>query len=291
MAFLIASIGIATFSMMDAAMKSATIAIGVYNAMLWRNLAIAVLAGAVHFARWPGWPARTAMRLHIVRGCVALAMALLFFWGLARVPMAQAISLSYIAPLVAILLAAVLLGEAVRRASVAGSLFALGGVVVILIGQGRAGMGDDALWGAAAILCSALCYGWNIILARQQALVAGPSEVAFWQTFVALCLLALAAPWLVIVPPAAQIPALGMAGLLATVSLMLLAWAYGRAGASYLAPSEYTSFLWAALFGWLFFGETVTAWTIGGAGLIVAGCIRAARRRPKPFAQAETIIP
>ncbi|MDQ3481869.1 MAG: EamA/RhaT family transporter, partial [Pseudomonadota bacterium] len=48
--------------------------------------------------------------------------------------------------------------------------------------------------------------------------------------------------------------------------------------ASYLAATEYTSFLWAVLFGWLFFDEIVSPFTLAGAVLIVAGYIMAARR-------------
>ena len=49
--------------------------------------------------------------------------------------------------------------------------------------------------------------------------------------------------------------------------------------ASYLAPTEYTSFLWAALFGFIIFGETVSPFTLAGAALIITGCVIAARGR------------
>jgi S-adenosylmethionine uptake transporter len=60
--------------------------------------------------------------------------------------------------------------------------------------------------------------------------------------------------------------------------MLLLSWAYARAEANYLATTEYTSFLWAMLFGWLFFEEVVSPFTLAGAALIVVGCILAARR-------------
>jgi S-adenosylmethionine uptake transporter len=59
--------------------------------------------------------------------------------------------------------------------------------------------------------------------------------------------------------------------------MLLLAWAYARAGAAYLSTTEYSSFLWAILLGWLAFGERVSPFTVGGAALIVTGCIIAAR--------------
>ena len=64
----------------------------------------------------------------------------------------------------------------------------------------------------------------------------------------------------------------------ATVSMMQ--GAYARAETQRLAPMEYTGFLWAALFGWLFFAEKVPPATIGGALLIVAGCWIATRGKP-----------
>ena len=72
---------------------------------------------------------------------------------------------------------------------------------------------------------------------------------------------------------------------LASVSLVLLSWAYARAEASYLVPVEYSAFLWAALIGWAVFGEAVRPATLTGAALIVAGCVYAARNRPAPVAE------
>lgn len=290
-AFAVGVLGIATFSMMDAAMKGLGLTIGAYNALLWRGLVIVAICGLIHFVRRPAPPSRDVMALHLKRGMVALVMSLLFFWGLARVPMAQAISLSYIAPLLAIFLAALLLGERIGRASVVGSLAALAGVGVILFGQTKSELGDEAFLGALAILTSAICYSYNLILARRQAQRAGPTEIAFWQSLFVLGGLLLAAPWLAAPPPIDAWPKIVVAAGLATVSLMLLAWAYARGEASYLAPTEYTSFVWAAMFGYIFFDERVTPYTLAGAAMIVAGCLYAARRRPQVFAEAETQIP
>ena len=61
-------------------------------------------------------------------------------------------------------------------------------------------------------------------------------------------------------------------------SLMLLSWAYARAEAQYLAPVEYTAFIWAATFGVLIFAEPVRPLTVFGAAMIVLACLFAARR-------------
>ena len=276
-AFFVGTLGIATFSGMDAVMKGLVIALGIYATMLWRMLAGVVMAGAL-FAVHPNWPSRSTLRIHLFRGCLTYVMAMLFFWGLARVPLAQAIALAFIAPLIALYLAAVVLGEKVGSRTLGASLIAFAGVIVIFVGQARADLGREALIGSLAILLSAILYAVNIIMMRRQSQAAGPMEIAFFQNVTVTAMLLIGLPLVGTSLPAAQHwPDLVFAAILSTVSLLLLSWAYARAEASYLAATEYTAFLWAALFGWLIFGEALSGWTLAGAGLIVAGCLLAAR--------------
>ena len=278
-AFAVAILGIAIFSYMDAVMKDLVLAMGAYTALFWRSLAGVVLSGAVYANRSkPSWPSSAALRVHAVRGTVSTAMALCFFWGLARVPMAQAVALTFVAPLLSLFLSARILDERITRRMLIASAIALVGVIIILAGQWRADRSHEAGLGTIAILVSALCYAVNITLMRKQALVAGPIEVAFAQSLVVGVLLAIGAPFAADLPDRAHVPILLLAAGLATVSLMLMAWAYARGEASYLSSSEYTSFVWAACFGWLIFGEALSTTTLVGAALIVGGCIHAARR-------------
>jgi len=276
-AFAVACAGIAMFSAMDAVMKSLTLAIGTYNTMLWRSFAGIGLSGLPWLWRRSKRPSRAAMRLHAERGIVSAVMALLFFWGLARTPMAQAIALSFIAPVIAQGLSVVLLKEQVRRGALQGSALAFGGVSVIIAGQAVAMTTSDAWWGMAAVLLSAVCYAYNIILMRRQAQIADPLEVAVFQNVAVTACLALAMPWLAQGLPLQHLPMILVAAALASVSLWLLSWAYARAEASYLAPVEFTAFLWAVLWGLVVFGEPLGAFTLLGAALIVIGCLIAAR--------------
>ncbi|WP_294339662.1 DMT family transporter [uncultured Sphingomonas sp.] len=280
LAFAVAALGILVFSGMDAVMKGLVIALGVYTTMFWRSLAGILVSGALYAGLRSPWPSRAAMRLHVIRGLVSTVMALAFFWGLARVPMAQAIALAFIAPILSLLLAALILKERVPRGSIVACACAAVGVGLILTGQARADLGADAFAGTIAVLASAVCYAFNIVLMRAQAQVAEPVEVAFWQSVIVGVCLVPAAPWFVTVPPPADWPVIAGAAVLAVTSLLLLGWAYRHGPASYLAPTEYTSFVWAAILGWLVFGETLSPWTIAGAVAIVAGSMVAARSKP-----------
>lgn len=280
--FLIACAGIATFSAMDVLMKGLSIDIGAYNAVLWRTGAGTVLSGAIYFASRPAMPDRATLRIHAVRSLFVAGMAVSFFWALARLPMAEAIAIAFIAPLATLYMAAIFLGEKIGPRSIIASLLGIAGVIVIVAGKlGRGDYAPEALWAVAAVVGSALLYAYNLILARRQAKMAEPMEIAFFQNgFVAL-ILAMAAPWFVTVPGSEQaIPLVG-AAFLAVTSLLLLSWAYARAEAQILATTEYTGFLWAMLFGWMFFDEAVTWPTIAGAVLIVVGCLIVARKTPQ----------
>jgi S-adenosylmethionine uptake transporter len=275
----LAAVGL--FSLMDALMKGASIAVGAYSALLLRSLIALALIGPAWLATRNGWPPRAAMRVHVIRGVVASAMAFTFFWGLARVPLAEGIALSFIAPLVALYLAAFLLGESVNPRAVGASFMGIAGVAVIVFG--RAGAGEahpDVLWGSGSILISSLLYAWNLVLQRQQSLLAKPVEVATFQTLMMALVLGLFAPLLFEMPGSETWPIITASAVLALAASLLFAWAYARAETQVLVPLEYSGFLWAALFGWLIFSEGLRLPVLIGAVLIVAGCWIAAPRKP-----------
>ena len=279
-AFLAALGAVAVLSIMDALMKYLVLAIGIVAVSLWRACANLAISATLYLPSRSGWPSRRTLRIHIARGIVVTVMAFLFFWGIGRVPLAQAIALTFVAPLIALLLAALFLDERVGSRSLLGSIVAFAGVVVIVLGQARAQLGPGVLLGTAAIMGSALCYAANIVMMRRQALAAKPFEINFFQSLTVMVL------WLAAVPaigvpdwPGAQWFWIIAAAAMSTSGTLLFAWAYARGEASYLAVTEYSAFLWASLMGWLVFREGVSSYTVAGAVLIVGGCLIAARRR------------
>lgn len=286
--FLAACAGVALFSVMDAVMKDLVLSIGVFNTMLWRNGLGALIAGVGWSAMKGPWPNAKVMRLHIWRGVILTFVGLTFFWAIGRLPLAEAIALSFIAPLIALYLAAIMLGEQIGRAAIWASLLGMAGVVVI--GWGKFGQGDyppDAPLGVAAVFVSAVLFAYNLILARQQAQVAKPVEIAFFQNLTVVATLALAAPWLAVVPAQTYWLTIALACVMALISLLLMSWAYARAEAQILIPTEYTAFVWAMICGWIFFREPVEWTTLAGAVLIVTGCLIATRARTKPSEPVE----
>jgi S-adenosylmethionine uptake transporter len=280
MPILAVAAGIASFSVMDALMKGASLAVGAYSAMLWRSL----IGVAIMLPLWRltggTWPRGEALKLHAQRGLNSAFMATTFFYGLKYLPLAEGMAISFIAPLIALYLAAVILGEKIERRAIFASLLGFAGVVVIAAARlGGAGYTTEAAWGIAAILTSAVLYAWNLILQRRQALLAGPREVAAFQALFTSLFLLLVAPWLAVLPSLDVMGGIAGSAVLAAISLMLISWGYGRAETQVLLPLEYSAFIWAALLGWLMFDEALTAPTVAGAVLIVIGCWIATRKQ------------
>ena len=278
-AFIVALAAVGVLSVMDALMKDLVIALGIYIVSVWRSVLGAITGALIYLPRRKGWPATRTMRLHISRGVIIAAVVFAFFWGLARTPLAQAIALTFIAPLIALILSAIFLGEKVGRAVVGGSLLAFAGVGLILLGQAQADLGRDALLGSAAILFSAVCYAVNIVLMRAQAMAARPPEITFFQNATIAAVMLATVPLMGgVALPDGHWLALIAASLMSTAGILLFAFAYARGEASYLSVTEYSAFIWAAGLGWLVFEETVSPLTLAGAILIVAGCLIAARQ-------------
>ena len=282
-----ALLGIAFLALMDVLMKGASLAIGAFSAAWLRSVLGAGLATPLWLARSGRWPARKVLRLHVLRGVVSAFMALSFFYALTKLPIAETIAISFVAPLIALYFARVWLNEVIRPAALAASALGFAGTLVIVWGKLQHGaLTADTLLGLAAILFSTMLYATNFILIRMQSQLAGPLEIATFHSAVGALILAVTAPFLFVVPGMETLIAIFGAAVLTVAGAMTIAWAYARAETQVLMPMEYSSFLWAALLGWLVFGERVTGTTVLGTAIIVTACLIAARRpaRPAPVA-------
>ena len=275
-----ALLGVLMFSLLDTIMKAQALAMGTYSAMFWRMAFGMLFAFLLLF---PRVQVRTisgpALKIHMLRAALTTLMTYLFFFSLTRIPLAQAIGLSFIAPIISLFLAAPLLGERIQsNAKIAATLGFMGVVVVV----GSELLSIDAssdLLGLSAVLVFALLYALYLILQRKHSLMASPLEIVFYQNIMVFGMLLLGAPFFVSFPAnAAQWGGAALAAAFAMGSLALMSMAYRRAEIQKLTSIEYTAFIWGALFGWLFFAEGLSVQTLLGTGLIVAGCLANLRR-------------
>jgi len=277
--FFAAVAGVGLLSLMDAFMKGAALAAGAYTATVLRSLFGAAMIAPFWLAKGWRWPDKAVMKLHLERGVVSAFMALSWFYAITKLPLAEAIAISFVAPLIALYFARVLLGETISRGAIWASLLGFAGTLVIIggrIGQGQ--FDEDIGLGLAALFFSAVLYAYNFVVIRRQSQVAGPIEIATFHSGIGGLVMLLFAPIAWSTPEADSLLLIAAAGFLTVTGAMAIAWAYAREEAQALVPTEYTGFLWASALGWLFFQEAVTLPTLAGTALIVTGCWLAARK-------------
>lgn len=226
-------------------------------------------------------PARPQWRWHALRSALLLVALLTWFEALQRLPLVQAVGVGYTAPLCIALLAMWLLHERPSRWIWAALGLGVAGVGIGLWPELRATDAPGSagrLLGMAAAGVSAVTYAGVVVLARHQAQRDALWTILLVQNLLPVVVLALPMLWFWQPMPASDIPLLLLMGGLATVGLLCITWAFSHIEASHAAPVEYTGLVWAALLGWLVFGEVPTAWSLGSAGLIMVGCLLLVRR-------------
>jgi len=272
--FAVATVAILLFTTMDGIVKALPHGLPIIEVVAMRYLFGIPLVLLAMWRTGSGWPTLSSWKANTPRGVLNLASLMLFFTALRRLPFAETLTLSYLAPLMLAVLAAVLLGERLRASVLGPVLLGLAGVGVIAwdtLSDAQALSGD--LIGISAVSGSAVTYALNNVMLRSQAqrdaatsivliqhvvpsLVALPFAVATWQA-------PSAAIWFIF----PLIAALGVIG------HFLLTWAYRRALAGVLAPVDYLALPYAALLGFVFFAEVPTVAVWAGAALIVAACL------------------
>ena len=221
--------------------------------------------------------AREALRAHSLRAVVIIGTAMPFFWALGRLPLAEVIAIAFIAPLLVPFAARLFLGERIRPVSLAAAAIGFAGVLVSTAGAPPTVAGDGRAWAIAAVLLSAVCYSLSVVLMRARAAKDGAVVVGLLAATLPALLLAPVALATAPLPPLAEMPwylALGACG---TIGIALFALAYARAEAQLLAPTEFTALGWAAGLGYLFWDEVPRIQVLGGAAIIIAACLLAAR--------------
>jgi drug/metabolite transporter (DMT)-like permease len=180
------------------------------------------------------------------------------------------------APLLIVLLAALLLGERVDLGRWLAIGAGLAGVLVIL----RPSTSGLELVAGLAAVASALCYAVAAITARLLTRTDGSSSMVFsFLLVMALVCGALAAPGWVAIEPAHWGWIAGV-GLLGTIGQHSITEAFRFAPASTVAPIEYTALLWGIGIDWVFWSSIPSATMLAGAALVIgAGLYVAWRER------------
>ncbi|MBX7198336.1 MAG: DMT family transporter [Rhodospirillaceae bacterium] len=203
--------------------------------------------------------------LHMLRVCGSFGNLTLGFYALSHLPLATATALSFTQPLFMILLAAFVLGEAVRWRRGLATLVGFFGVVVMLGPSGLA-LNLAALAGLGAAASQAVAYG----VIRNRSAEDGALTILAWFT---AGLLVLSTPLAIVfwkMPHGVQWLYLIFIGLTLTAVQFCIINAFRLAEATVVNPVDYVRLIFTAILGYLLFEEVPTVWTIVGAATIVA---------------------
>lgn len=239
------------------------------------------LMGAAIYTAWnrPGWPTRETTLYNGMRALLVVVSATTFFFGLGRLPLADAIALSFIAPALTALFGVLLLGERLDwRVGVALAGGFAGMLLIVGGGLGSAGMTDEILVGAVAVLVSAVIYALSIVLLRHRATRDPLSQIVLFQNLGPALILAAPAMWVWVAPTTHDYALFALLGTLGVTAHTMLAHAFARVEAARLAPVGYVTLVWGILFGFVFFAEVPGLVTLAGAALIVVAMIVSQRR-------------
>ncbi|MEE4348752.1 MAG: DMT family transporter [Pacificimonas sp.] len=276
--------GIAALSAMDAAIKMVALSDGVMIATWLRYVFGALSLAPFLLILQKPLPDRAGLKAHALRGLLLTATSLTFFYGIAVLPLAEAITLAFVAPLMTPPLAALLIGEKMRaRALLAAAIGFVGVVITVSGGSASSARGDYPL-AVTAILVSALLYSLQSLILRQRAQKDDAIIVAALATVVPLLILTPLTLTFEPLPSAeAWLPAF-IGGALGSIGVLLLVRAYAKAETQQLMVFEYTGLFWAALFGWFLFAEQPRPEVFVGAIVIASSCLLVSRegRRPIP---------
>lgn len=221
----------------------------------------------------------TRWRLHALRGALIALATLLIFWAFQYLPLANALAIFFVEPLLLTLLSALFLGEKVGVRRLTAVVVGLVGALIVIRPNWQA-FG----WATVLPLGTAFCFAGYLALTRHAAAAEDALTMQFWVgIFGALFMLAalVLGTLLEIRILAVTLPVLADwvllvgVGVIATVSHVLIAVAFRRTSASLLAPFQYLEIVSATLLGYLLFGDFPDALTwlgtvvIIGAGLYV----------------------
>ena len=267
------------FSVMSLLVKVASATFPTMELVFVRSSIMAAITYAA--IRHAGHSARGVDRRSLLlRGAFGATALSLFYFGIGRLPLGDAVTIQYTTPVWTALAAALLLGERMRPVVVAGAALSLGGVALVakpsaLFGAGPALDG----WGVAAVGAGAVLSGLAYTFVRKLRQTDRPMVIIFTLSWIGMAgsLPFAAGGW--VWPRGWDWPLLLGIGLATHLGQVGLTKGMQRLEAGTASAVGYVQVVLAFVWGWLFLGDGADALSLTGAAVIVSGVLLVVRRR------------
>ena len=212
--------------------------------------------------------------MQFARGVLLAIATVFFFAALQHLPMAEAVSIFFIQPLILTGLSAIFLGEQIRQRRVVAIIIGLLGVLIIL-------QPSVVMFGLPALfpLGAAFAMAGYITITRQLAGKAHPYQMQFIVGLTATIALGITmvvgqifevSSMNFIIPNSQQIEWIIYMGFVATIGHILIVWAANNAPASVLAPFQFTEIISTVILGYMIFGDLPARTTVIGVSIIIS---------------------
>lgn len=241
----------------------------IYQVLLLRTI-FSLLPIAIVLRREGGMVRLRSSKVWIClgRGCLAVACFMLFLAALPLMPLTDIFAIVMSAPLLISALSALLLKEAVGIRRWIAVLIGFSAVLVMVRPGGH--MDPTA---ALLVMGSVVTYALAMIMTRRLGTTESAGAMTFYSALVFLAVGLIAAPFTWIQPTPIGLLLMAATGLLAGSAQYCLTEAFRIAPPSVVAPFEYTSLVWAMLFGFLVWGDVPTKLVLASAAVIIASGI------------------
>lgn len=203
--------------------------------------------------------------LFTIRGAAHSVGVALWFYAMARIPIADVTAMNYMSPIYVTIGAALFLGEGLALRRILAVIAALVGAVIIL----RPGFREVGL-GHLAMLLAAVVFGASYLLAKVLSDETSPAVVVgMMSVFVTIGLLPMAlADW--VTPSWPTLGMLTLVALAATAGHYTMTLAFAAAPVTVTQPVTFLQLVWACLLGYFVFDEGIDLWVVVGGGVILA---------------------
>lgn len=230
-------------------------------------------------------PSRRVWALYCGRGFVHGLGVILWFYAMARIPVAEVTALGYTSPIFVTILAAFFLGEKLKARRIVAILVGLAGVAIIL----RPGFQEIGS-GQWAQICAAPLFAVSFILAKLLTNSARPTEIVVMLSLGATLTLTpfAIANW--VTPSLEDVLWLSLVAAIATTGHYTLTKAYQCAPITVTQPVTFLQIVWATILGAVFFDEAVDAFIVIGAAVIVGSAWYIAQREMRQRGRAASPV-
>lgn len=206
---------------------------------------------------------------HLWRAGFGILAMYAFFYAIAKLPLAEAILLTYSTPLWIPFIAWAWIGEKPAAVAFPAAILGLVGITLIV----KPGMHHIDPTAGLAGTVSGILAGCAMVSIRRISDTEPPARIVFYFALMGTVIASVPMAWAWTSPAPATLALLVGAGLLATLGQIHLTRAYGCAPAALISPFTYAAVIISAGLGWLFWDERADAWSALGALLVAATCI------------------